>query len=58
MPDTEDQSEFTGAIRANRLAGLRTRRPSDFLLAILSILMYQILALLEERALLEQYGPQ
>jgi protein-S-isoprenylcysteine O-methyltransferase Ste14 len=29
-----------------------------FLLAILSILLYQILARLEERALLDQYGPQ
>jgi protein-S-isoprenylcysteine O-methyltransferase Ste14 len=29
-----------------------------FLLAILSILLYQILARLEERALLDPYGPQ
>jgi protein-S-isoprenylcysteine O-methyltransferase Ste14 len=35
-----------------------TGAPAIFLLAFLNILMYQILAPLEERKLLDQYGPQ
>lgn len=35
-----------------------TGAPAIFLLAILNILMYQILAPLEERKLLDQYGPE
>ena len=35
-----------------------TGAPTFFLLAFLNILMYQILAPLEERKLLDQYGPQ
>ena len=35
-----------------------TGAPAIFLLAILNILMYQIVAPLEERELLDQYGPQ
>jgi protein-S-isoprenylcysteine O-methyltransferase Ste14 len=35
-----------------------TGAPSIFLLAFLNVLLYQILAPLEERELLDQYGPQ
>ena len=35
-----------------------TGAPAIFLLAFLNILLYQILAPLEERKLLDQYGPQ
>jgi protein-S-isoprenylcysteine O-methyltransferase Ste14 len=35
-----------------------TGAPAIFLLAFLNVLMYQILAPFEERALLDQYGPQ
>jgi protein-S-isoprenylcysteine O-methyltransferase Ste14 len=38
--------------------GFLTGAPAIFLLAFLNILMYQILAPLEERKLLDQYGPQ
>jgi protein-S-isoprenylcysteine O-methyltransferase Ste14 len=35
-----------------------TGAPAIFLLAFLNVLLYQILAPLEERELLDQYGPQ
>jgi protein-S-isoprenylcysteine O-methyltransferase Ste14 len=38
--------------------GLVTGALAIFLLAILDILLYQILARLQERALLDQYGPE